>query len=43
MLPVVFMYSYLFCVQLNIHAYIRGSFEKLVDWWQCAAVMRKEA
>jgi hypothetical protein len=22
---------------------VRGSFEKFVDWWQCAAVMHKEA
>jgi hypothetical protein len=21
---------------------IRGSFETFVDWWQCAAVMRRE-
>jgi hypothetical protein len=23
--------------------YIRGPFLKLVDWWQCAAVMQREA
>jgi hypothetical protein len=22
---------------------IRGPFEKFVDWWQCAAVMQREA
>jgi hypothetical protein len=22
---------------------VRGPFEKFVDWWQCAAVMQREA
>jgi len=23
-------------------AYIRGPFEKIVDWWQCATAMQRE-
>jgi hypothetical protein len=26
-----------------INSYVRGPFEKFVDWRQCAAVMRREA
>jgi hypothetical protein len=33
------------CIRMHAHtrAYIRGSFEKLVDWRQCAAVMHRKA
>jgi hypothetical protein len=30
-------------VELCLHSHIRGSFEKFVDWRQCAAVMQREA
>jgi hypothetical protein len=35
-------------VQLLVHCYcwfdfIGGPFEKVVDWWQCAAVWQREA
>jgi hypothetical protein len=27
----------------KIMYHVRGLFEKFVDWWQCAAVMQREA
>jgi hypothetical protein len=36
--PVIF--SWTFRVQTLD---LRGPFEKFVDWWQCAAIMQKEA
>jgi hypothetical protein len=28
---------------VNYLKILRGPFEKFVDWWQCAAVMQREA
>jgi hypothetical protein len=30
-------------LESDIYVYIRGPFEKFVDWQQCAAVMQREA
>jgi hypothetical protein len=38
-----FCQSHLKAFTLERAEVIRGPFEKFVDWWQCAAVMQREA
>jgi hypothetical protein len=39
---------YIYTILINAYKYalmreLRGPFEKFVDWWQCSAVMQREA